>query len=563
MTITPAPLTRRSVLQAGMAGAATAWLAACGSGTGAASATGAPQTSDLVSSTTDPETGVPDGVTLAATQTATFALSNLPTSIDPHAAAGRCFDLYETLTDPDPTTGEPRPFLATSWTQIDDTTWEFTLRDDVRFHDGSTLTADDVVFSYQRGLGEFGGDYYIASQANTVEKVTAVDDQTVRIVTTSADLLLPKRAAQVAIMPKAYYEGLGSDTDSRDAAFLEAPIGSGPYKLSSFESGRVVVEKADTTWRSPTLTEITFLSVTDTGSQLNSLLAGDVQYVNLMPLTAVTTMEANNATIINIQRGNDLGAFMYSVDTDGKPKDGPMGSAKVRQALQYAVNKQELVDDVLNGATYNDNGQLIGPDLVGYNESLTEFGYDLDKAGQLLDDAGYPEGSDGSPRFSLTMASAYAGAGSVRRLVGEYYADAFGKLNIDVDYTALTDSTVATDYFYGNTDRPDILHFGLYTRPYMDAARAYNYFTQSEDALKVMANDEFDELYEQQLAEFDEDTRAQTLDRMAEIMQEESCFLFACGDVWIDAAVSTLRGLTACESSTMQYYSSLYLVDEA
>ncbi|MTD15772.1 hypothetical protein GIS00_17700 [Nakamurella sp. YIM 132087] len=578
MTINARAVNRRRFFQLGAAATGTLLLAACGgttdtpaatgtgtsggasgSGTAAAGTSSSVAPSELVSVDTSPMTGVPSGVQLAPTQEASFALSNLPASIDPHVTGGypRRFDMYEMLTDVKPDTGAPRPFLATEWEQIDDTTWEFTLRDGVKFHDGSPLTAEDVVFSWTRASGE---NYAIKSQISTFKSATAVDDTTVRIVTSSPDLLMPKRAAQIGIIPKAYYEGLGADAEARDAAFAAAPVGSGPYKFVEYSTERAVVEKADTTWRTPTLTKITFLSVTDTGSQMNSLLAGDVQYVNIMPLTSIAPLTAGGATLINITKGNDLGAFMDEVDMNGAVKTGPMGNATVRQAFQHAINKKELVEQVLKNSTYNDNGQLIGPGLTGFNDALSEFAYDPEKAKSMLDEAGFPAPADGSPRFTITMASAFAGPGSVRRLVGEYFANAITQLGVQVDYTALTDSTLQLDYFYNRQQRPDIYHFGLFTRPYMDAARAYTYFTTDGGGLH-MTDDEFDELYTKQLSQFDEAERAETLDRMAEIMQEKSCFLFACGDVWIDAAGKGLRGLTQCDAQTDQYYSALYMVE--
>jgi peptide/nickel transport system substrate-binding protein len=568
-------VSRRRFLQIGAGAGGALLLAACGSsggtttstaatgsaGSGSASgstAAGAAIASGKnVSSTTDPTTTAPGGVALADKQEATFAISNLPATVDPHVTNSlpRRFDVYECLTDPDPVTGEPRPFLATSWKQVDATTWEFTLRTDVKFHDGSALTADDVAFSTMRATGDA---YGVKSQVNTIKSATAVNPTTVRIVTKTADLLLPKRVGQYGIIPKAYYQGLGADDKARDAAFLLKPIGSGPFKVVSYSSEKGEFVKADTTWRKPTLTKLTVLSVTDTGSQLNSLLSGDVQYVNLMPLTSVTPMQAGGATIISITKGNDLGAFMDEVDMNGQLKTGPMGNPKVRQAFQYAINKEELVGTVLKGATYNDNGQLIGPGLTGFNAALKQFAYDPEKAKKMLDDAGYPVPSGGGPRFTITMASAFAGPGSVRRLVGEYMANAITQLGVQVDYTAITDNTLASAYFADTKQRPDIYHFGLFTRPYMDAARAYNYFTSTGTG-KHMSDPEFDKLYALQLTQTDVAARAKTLDRMGEIMQEKSCFLFNSGDVWIDAAGKNLQGLTQCDATTDQYYSALYV----
>lgn len=551
-----AQFSRRHALKLGLSGAAALFLAACGGSDETPSGGGG--TGDDVSLDGGPGDAPPSGVTLAATQVATFAVSNLPSSVDPMvvvSGGARRFDMYEALIDTHPSTGDPRPFLATEWQQIDDRTWHFTLRQGVKFHDGTPMTAEDVVFSLERASTE---GYGIATHFSTMESARVVDDRTVELVTKTPDVLILKRLAQVAILPKSYYESLGPDRESRDLAFAQAPIGTGPYKFVSYASDKAVVRKAaDTTWRNPTLDEITFLLVTDAGTQLNSFLAGDVHYINIQPLNNLPILAEAGATLIQLTKGNDLGAFMDSVDNKGNPKTGPMGDKRVRQALQYALNKEELVNDVLQGRTVVDDGQLIGKGLPGYTETVTNYPYDVEKAKALLDEAGYPVGSDGT-RFTITMASAFAGTGSVRRLIGEWMQSSISKLDIKVEYTALTDTTLQLEYFYNTKQRPDIYHFGLFTRPYMDAARAYSRFVTDSGSYH-MANPEFDELYDKQLVEQDPVKRQEILAKMTEIFHEESCFLFACGDVWIDAAAKNLKGLVQCDVQTEQYYDRLYL----
>ncbi|MEU0555690.1 ABC transporter substrate-binding protein [Dactylosporangium maewongense] len=552
----PARLSRRSALLLGLSGAASLALAACGSVDDAASGAG----DDIKALSPDGAPGdtPPAGVKLAATQNATIAVSNLPSSIDPMvvvSGGARRFDIYESLIDTHPSTGEPRPFLATEWKQVDPKTWQFTLRQGVKFHDGTPMTAEDVVFSFQRAATQ---GYGIATHFSTMASARIVDDKTVELVTKTPDVLILKRLAQVAILPKKYYEGLGTDQKARDAAFAKAPIGTGPYKFESYASDKAVVKKAgDTTWRKPTLEKITFLQVTDAGTQLNSLLAGDVHYINIQPLNNLPTLKNAGATLVQLTKGNDLGAFMDSVDNKGKPKTGPMGDKRVRQAIQYALNKEELVKSVLQDRTVADDGQLIGKGLPGYTETVKDYPYDVAKAKAMLDEAGYPVKADGT-RFTITMASAFAGTGSVRRLIGEWMQSSISKLGIKVEFTALTDTALQLEYFYNTKQRPDIYHFGLFTRPYMDAARAYSRFVSDSGSFH-MNNPEFDKLYKEQLGEQDPAKRQAILAKVTEIFHEESCFLFACADVWVDAAAKNLKGLVQCDVQTEQYYDRLYI----
>jgi ABC-type transport system substrate-binding protein len=559
-------LSRRDMLRGSLLlGGSAAFLAACGGGSSTTKTPKSTSSASLgavptgVSSTGAPGDKVPAGVKLASKQTATFAVSNMESSIDPMVTVGgggRRFDIYETLLDQNPVTGEVRPFLATAWKQINTSTYQFTLRPGVKFHDGTGLTADDVIFSLERGANT---TYATSTNFSTFASATAISASVVQVKTNVPDVLFLKKIAAIAILPKAYYTGLGSTDKVRAAAFAKKPIGTGPYKFVSYTTEKAVVEKADTTWRHPTLEQVTILLTTDTGTQLNSFLSGDVDYVNLMPVTSLSSLTGAGATIIELVKGNDLGAFMDSVDKNGKPKTGPMGNQQVRQALNYALNKDELVTSVLKGKTVSDDGQLIAKGLPGYSTKVADYPYDLAKAKSMLDAAGYPVGSDGK-RFSISMASAFAGPGSTRLLIGEYMQNAITALDVDVKYQALTDVTQEIGYFYDTQQRPDIYHFGLFTRPFMDAARAYNYFTTSSKTFH-MSNARFDTLFDQQQSEFDTTKREAILESMATVLHDEATYLFATNDVWIDAANSKLRGVVQCDVETEQYFDLLYMVD--
>ena len=483
----------------------------------------------------------------------------MPASVDPMVEVGgdgRRFDIYECLVDQSPVTGQPRPFLATGWKQVDETTYDFTLRQGVKFHNGDPMTTDDVIFSLERGANP---TYATAVNFSTFAKATAPDAQTVRVTTTAPDVLFIKKIASIPIFPKNYYMGLGSTDKARAAAFAQAPVGTGPYKFVSYTTTKSVVEMASTTWRHPTIEQITTLLVTDTGTQLNSFLAGSAQYVNLMPISSIGSLNKAGATLIELVKGNDLGAFLDSVEMGGAPKTGPMGNKQVRQALNYGIDKSTLINSVLKGKTISDDGQLIAAGLPGYTKTITSYPYDVAKAKQLLDAAGYPVKSGGGSRFTMSMATAFAGPGSARLLVGEYLQNDLAALGIDVNYQALTDITTEIDYFYDIKQRPDAYHFGLFSRPFMDAARSFNYFTTASKNYH-MSNPQFDSLFEQQQGEFDAAKRQAILAQMGEILHDEATFLFSTQDMWLDAAAKNLRGMVQADVQTEQYYDLLYFV---
>ena len=489
---------------------------------------------------------------------ATFIISNLPASVDPMVELGgspRRLDIFESLVDVEPHTGEPLPFLATSWKAVTPVTWQFKLRPGVRFQNGDALTADDVKFSFERAIVE---GYATASILDTFHAANVIDAQTIHLVSTHPDALFVRKAARIAILPQSYYMGLGSNQKARDAAFAAKPIGSGPYQAVSYSPEKaVVVVNEKYTWRHPTLTQVTFLQNADPAAQVAALLSGSAQYANIMPLSALDQLRSQGFALLPIRRGNDLGAFMDTVDHNGKPKPGPMGNKMVRQALNYGIDKTVLVSSVLKGQTLSDKGQLASAGENGFDAHLTDYAYNPSKANQMLDAAGYPKGSGGT-RFSLTMATAFAGPGSVRLIMGEYLQNQISQLGINVKYQALTDVGTAIAYFYGTTTRPDIYHFGLFNRPYMDPAGALNWF-QSTNPTHHFSNAAFDKAYLASEAQLDPAKRVQDLYNCSAIFREECPWLFATEDVWIDAASKKLNGVIVSEAETEQYLDRLKL----
>ena len=495
---------------------------------------------------------------LAANQELTIAVSNMPASLDPMAVLGanpRRYDIYEALFDYDPQTAAIKPMLATEWTQETPTTVRIKLRTDAKFSDGTPFTAEDVQFSLDRAARD-ENPLATNSILDSYAQTEIVDDHTVIVHTTTPDAMILSKLARIAMLPKAYYNSLGATDADRDAAFAEAPIGTGPYKVESHDTTQVVLVQNEQTWRDPILTKVTVRNITDPASQIAAFTSGQAQYINLVPLTSVKQLEATGATLLTYRAGNSLGAFMDTVDSTGAPKTGPMGDKRVRQAINHAIDRETLVKDVLQGLTETDKGQLASPKAFGHNSSITDYTYDVALAERLLDEAGYPKGADGT-RFTITMASAFAGPGSVRRLIGEFVQNQLSKVGINVQYETLTDPTLQSDLFYGRKPRQDIFHYGLFTRPYMDPAGAYNWF-RSTNSAKHYNNPEFDQLYVQQQQELDPAKREQLLARMAEILHEDAPYLFLTQDVWIDAAKPNLKGVIVSEVETEQYLDQLY-----
>lgn len=330
--------------------------------------------------------------------TVTRAITAEPTSLDPHAAPGSGQNIilpyiYDTLVFRD-MDNSYQPYLAKSWEiSPDGTTITFALRDDVTFHDGTPLNADAVVFTFNRfkeaktsaGEGLAG-----------LTAVEAVDGSTVKFTFKEPSAVFFSTLATP-------YAGIVSPTavEAAGEAFGQQPVGSGPFKLSEWKQGtEVVLERnPDYHWSpapianqgAPYLDNVVFKVIPDASTQLAALQAGEVDllFVN-SPSHIAKLKEDSSVQLIETQ----LNSMVYLGFNCAK---APLDDAKVRQALSYAINKDEILQTALGGV-----GQTafapMAPTLLGFDPSLkeNELGYDPAKASALLSEAGFSAGADGS-----------------------------------------------------------------------------------------------------------------------------------------------------------------------
>ena len=306
----------------------------------------------------------------------TIALGSEPTSLDPHLVddgGERAINdnIYETLLARTPD-GELIPSLATALpTMIDDTTWEFTLRDDVRFHDGTPFNADSVVATIERmiGLIEAGATdndgFY-----STITGATKVDDFTVDITTDGPDGVLPARM---------YWLKMVTPTDAEQDDLSDAPNGTGPYSFVSRETGvSIELTANDDYWGgAPSITDVTYEFVSEGGTRLAGLKSGEYDLITNLPPQDVEQAPQP----ANIQ-GQENPIIILNVD------EGITADPNVRLALNLAIDKDAIAEQVYGGFAQVVNGQLLAPSILGHNPTLEPYAYDPEQAAQLIEDAG-------------------------------------------------------------------------------------------------------------------------------------------------------------------------------
>jgi peptide/nickel transport system substrate-binding protein len=304
---------------------------------------------------------------------------------------------------------ELEPGLATSWRVVDSLTWEFALRPGVRFHDGTALTAADVAFSIDRARGE---DSEFNFMLDSIARVEAVDPDTVRIITTRPNALLPMQVRVIGIMSKDWTTQHGVLTAERSDAARETYAsrhanGTGPFRLVAIEPHKSYVLERNPDWwgleRWPhNIDRIEFATNDDRVATLQALLEGRTtlltwplreQLERLKRTPGIKLVETNtvrSALLVLNQHSPELG----SSNVRGR---NPFKDRRVRQAIYQAIDIERLIRDVEKGYGAP-AGMPIGPWINGYAPDLDpRMPYDPEKAKALLAEAGYPDG------FSVQM----------------------------------------------------------------------------------------------------------------------------------------------------------------
>jgi peptide/nickel transport system substrate-binding protein len=358
-------------------------------------------------------------------QTLVVGLQSFPANPNPYRSiSGLQFNIYytvfDTLTFMTPS-GELVPRLAKSWEQLDDTYWRITIHDGVTFHNGDPLTSEDVQFTFEHAFDPDNA-YAILARSKPMT-VTVVSDHVFDIETTGPDPLFLRRLVLLSIFPKKYFGEVGG----RDA-FEQAMVGTGPFKLEDYEPDvRMVLVKNEDYFGGPRqLDQITLLNMKEPAVRASALKTGEVDLIRDVPFDQIEELGATPG--IKLANPPLSVSWLYDINTlTGHPA---LKDVRVRQALNYAIDKEAIVDGLLLGRGRVLDCQISTPDAFGYNPDLEPYPYDPDKARQLLSEAGY---SPGDIELTLQYVSGYLPAGDqVGEAVAAYLEDVGITVNIEV-----------------------------------------------------------------------------------------------------------------------------------
>jgi peptide/nickel transport system substrate-binding protein len=342
-------------------------------------------------------------------QTLRIASAFDPQTQDPHAIAllyhsRVAYQVHESLVGRD-AQFRLEPALAVSWQQLEPRRWRFKLRPDVKFHDGSTMTADDVVFSIERAMGRTSQR---AFQLKGVSGSKAVDPLTVDILLEAPDAVLPEKLQYISIMSRAWSERHGvqqsQDYNGKQETFaVRNANGTGPYKLARYEPDvRTVLQRHAGWWgradpRNGNVAEVQFVVIKSDATRLAALASGEVELVLDPPFQDIERLQREAR--LKVTGVAELGQQYFTFDharpelefSDVKGRN-PFQDLRVRQAVWHALNIDLIIDKVLRGQA-EPAGLFLSPLVDGVDPSTDRrLPYDPARARALLAEAGYPNG---------------------------------------------------------------------------------------------------------------------------------------------------------------------------
>jgi peptide/nickel transport system substrate-binding protein len=449
--------------------------------------------------------------------------------------------MYDTLTVDSAKDFSPTPSLASRWTTSPDgLTWTYTIRSGVKWSDGVPLTASDVAYTFNRVMkGSYEQTNYGSYVANIVS-VTAPDATTVVMKTKAPSPIMTRLA--VSILPEHIWSKV-SESQVKSFKNEVGAVGSGPFVLAERKTGQFLRLRANKNYwgGAPKIDELVYRVYGNADALAQALKKGEVDFAD--NLDADVWQSLQNTPGIKAYAGTYTGFDELAFNGGAALDDGtPVGNGspalkdkRVRVALNYAINRETILERTLNGkGTVGDSViPPVYPEL--HYKPPNPYTFDLTKAGQLLDAAGYPKGADGKRTmpngkpFSLRLFARQESNPSQQasRLIQGW----FEQLGITVKLDVITEDNLTERIGQGNYDmfewgwvvEPDpdyqLSTFTCAKRSYKDGGQVYANLSDS-----YYCNPAYDALYAQQSQQIDPKQRAATAQKMQQLLYDDAAY---------------------------------------
>lgn len=435
------------------------------------------------------------------------ALGSMVAAMDPNARTSGppstvvFYPIFDTLVATD-AQGNPVPGLATTWRNAAPDTWELDIRQGVRFSNGEAFDAAAAKWTLDRVLKPENRQV-VRARIATIKAVEAIGTHRLRIVTDKPDPILPRRLASVFMLPPAHFQRVG------EQEFANRPIGTGPFEVAAFQpSASVTLRAVEGSWRGkPQLREIVLRSIPDASTRVAALRAGEVHLAENIPPDLARQLGQGGTRVV----ANTIGQVNLIILNTRNPA---LADRRVRQALNLAVDKEAIVQQLLSG--YGEvTGQLVASNGVGHDPAIQPYPYDTARARRLLQEAGV---RNLDIRIHTTQ-----GLQLMDREVSEAVAGYLSAVGVNATIEVLETAAYVDAYHGGRMD--PAFFIGWWYFPAMDGDFVFVWNQSSRPQARIH-NAEFDRLYAASTAEMDGEKRKALLQQMGRLLHEEAAGIF-------------------------------------
>src|SRR5574341_50886 len=417
--------------------------------------------------------------------------------------------------------GRYQPALAESWRLVNAHTWQFKLRKGARFGNGDEVTAQDVKFSVDFVLDP-ANKHPNRSRFTDIKEAQVVDRHTINLVTRDPSGALLSNVFRLFVLPSAYVKAKGLEE------FARAPVGAGPFKVKSHTPGdRIVLVASRDFWGgAPKLDEVTLRAIPEHATRMAAVETGEVDIAWFVPPEHVDRLKAKGFGI-TVVGTNQVRALVLGTQAT---RTKPLEDKRVRQALNYAVDKEGLNKFLFNGLWRVANGQVIGPAAFGHNPGLGAYPYEPERARRLLAEAGYASGF--TVGFEFPVGRYIKDKESAEAVAGQLQA-----VGVRLQLKPLESGVWFQKYIAGTIGPVFMVDLG----PSIDLDFVTERFPSWSQS-KFWAYEPFDALFRKQRATVDQHERQKALWEMAALFREEAPLIFGLEVAAIHAVAPRVTG---------------------
>jgi peptide/nickel transport system substrate-binding protein len=470
----------------------------------------------------------------AADQSLIIGMDHVTQNFDPISATATADYtdwrfVYDTLVSTDD--GTPKPWAAESFEPIDAKHWRFKIRKGIEFTNGEPLDAEAVRFTFQRALDDEKTPWRVRIEA--LQKMVIVDPLTIDFYLSTPVGNWPTRTSVVWLVPPKY-------TKDNPDALVTKPIGTGPFKMDSFSPGeKAVLSPNPGFWGTkPQLKRVELRAIPEDSTRVSALMSGDIDVAYRVLPDFADQIKGGGKKLVSVPSGQSANIFFQTTTNT------PLKDVRVRQAIDYAIDKDALRKSITQNYGTDLKGQLVGKKSVGYSDELEGRPYDPAKAKQLLAEAGYKNGL--TLGFDYSLGRYYRDKETAQAISG--YLQAVG---ITVKQNPM-ESGAWLDRLYAGKWGP-INYWSIQDAPAYDLSWTIEIF-RSDNIRKIDADPKLDGMLDHSFTITDPEERSDYLTQVAKYAQDQAYFVAFHSDPGLYAMDPSVEGVKFLPSTYLNLF---------